>query len=682
MRQVDLIASAPSVIAAARKGTATSRAPRPARCRRSPRSRNVQGDALAAGRLRPPARSSLDLLPKLDIAEVMLTDQYGYNAVTTSPSSDFVQSDEGWWQTAWTAGVDRRRKRPTTRRRSDTVVELARAVRDRRHARRRREGEVRSLDARLRARQGSGVGTSLRVDLVDSVGQVIASSAGGALQAARRRRRTLAGTTAPTASSTFGTDRRSAARRPWRTPTTAAGASSRTCAEADASRRTTMRALVAARRRRRRCSRSCWSRSSSSSRFDRAAHHRSGRGAGDRRRSGRGRRSLEARRTTPTTDDEIGRLGARRRGDDRRAAASRDGALGSSAQRDGSDDGRDHRQLRGDGGVGRPDRAHRVRLSAAVDDDGRRRSSRSPMSSENLVGVASELDAGAHEGVERNAQLRALALENRARLDDSSRSLATLSDDVEASAAAIEAAGAGVGRSSELRDARAEARAAVEAPRAQRGDGSGARRRARPRLRRRREEVRRLAAMSSDAAERTEQVVGGVLRGIDAVARFERAHGGHGARGARRDASKASRSFGQIEKAVAEADAWTTSIERAATAANTLGRTSITKRSTRSRRARSRSPRRCRRSPRRARSRARAREEIAAAAATLSARPSISAARGEPATRGGRRERRRPDEPVARAGTGAPERRRRLPESRYGVGPFRSGPPVTISAGN
>ena len=42
-------------------------------------------------------------------------------------------------------------------------------------------------------------------------------------------------------------------------------------------------------------------------------------------------------------------------------------------------------------------------------------------SSEQLVGVAADLDAGAREGVERNAHLRALALENRARLDDSSR---------------------------------------------------------------------------------------------------------------------------------------------------------------------------------------------------------------------------------------------------------------------
>ncbi|HEY4129717.1 MAG TPA: hypothetical protein VGM50_03840, partial [Gemmatimonadaceae bacterium] len=107
-RQVELIASSPSVIAAARKGTAEAlRDGLPAKT----------GNQLAPGVLdsieaRFKATRSLQvdestnqylkgLLPKLDIAEVMLTDQYGYNAVTTSPSSDFVQSDEGWWQTAW-----------------------------------------------------------------------------------------------------------------------------------------------------------------------------------------------------------------------------------------------------------------------------------------------------------------------------------------------------------------------------------------------------------------------------------------------------------------------------------------------------------------------------------------------------------------------------------------------------
>ena len=49
------------------------------------------------------------------------------------------------------------------------------------------------------------------------------------------------------------------------------------------------------------------------------------------------------------------------------------------------------------------------------------------------------------------------------------------------------------------------------------------------------EEVRRLAAMSSDAAERTERVVSGVLQRHRRLAQLERAHGGHGAHRAHRD---------------------------------------------------------------------------------------------------------------------------------------------------
>ena len=192
-------------------------------------------------------------------------------------------------------------------------------------------------------------------------------------------------------------------------------------------------------------------------------------------------------------------------------------------------------------------------------------------SSEQLVGVAADLDAGAREGVERNAHLRALALENRARLDDSSRSLATLSADVEASAAAID----------QLAQASEEVRtfvtlvqklarqskllalnAAMEAARAgEHGHGFAVVA----------EEVRRLAAMSSDAAERTERVVSGVLRGIARFARVERAHGRHGAHRARAT-EEGSRSFGQIETAVAEADGWTASIQRAAMSTNGLSR--------------------------------------------------------------------------------------------------------------
>ena len=116
-RQVDLIASSPTVIAAAaegRRGLARQRGlvtmpiAQLEELFKATRSQQVDDGA----------RQYLTaLLPKLDIAEIMVTDEYGYNAVTTSPSSDFVQSDEGWWQTAWGDGSPPR-WRPPTRRRS------------------------------------------------------------------------------------------------------------------------------------------------------------------------------------------------------------------------------------------------------------------------------------------------------------------------------------------------------------------------------------------------------------------------------------------------------------------------------------------------------------------------------------------------------------------------------------
>src|SRR5437763_6896498 len=176
LRQVDLIAWESSVIQAAKKGTAVSRRRGlplqtiSALEERFKATRSQQVDSTALEFL-------LDLLPKLDIAEVMLTDQYGYNAVATSPPSDFVQSDEAWWQTAWKTGIadaDATEDKAT----GETVVELARAVRD--HGRRvgivKAKFGLANLDSAL---VQAGVGTSLRVDLVDSVGHVIASSAGG-----------------------------------------------------------------------------------------------------------------------------------------------------------------------------------------------------------------------------------------------------------------------------------------------------------------------------------------------------------------------------------------------------------------------------------------------------------------------------------------------------------------------
>ena len=60
---------------------------------------------------------SLNLFPETDkylrtqiakslhFGEVFITDEFGYNVSLTNPTSDFVQSDEGWWQTAMDNGI-------------------------------------------------------------------------------------------------------------------------------------------------------------------------------------------------------------------------------------------------------------------------------------------------------------------------------------------------------------------------------------------------------------------------------------------------------------------------------------------------------------------------------------------------------------------------------------------------
>jgi methyl-accepting chemotaxis protein len=192
-------------------------------------------------------------------------------------------------------------------------------------------------------------------------------------------------------------------------------------------------------------------------------------------------------------------------------------------------------------------------------------------SAEGLAQLAAELDANARDGVERNSRLRALATENRSRLDESSRALEALSGDAETSA---EAAAALAAASEEVRSFVALQRkiarqskllalnAAMEAARAgEQGEGfavvAG--------------EVRRLAAASSDAAERAESVVDGLLAGIERT-RASSARTAATVREVRGVTEGAAGSFGQIEQAVTELDTWTSAVERSARAAHELAR--------------------------------------------------------------------------------------------------------------
>ena len=183
--------------------------------------------------------------------------------------------------------------------------------------------------------------------------------------------------------------------------------------------------------------------------------------------------------------------------------------------------------------------------------------------------LAERMNAGAHEGVTRNARLRELALENRRLMDDSTAALATLASDVEATAASARQL---VDASQEIRSfvnlVQSLARnskllalnAAMEAARAgDQGEGFSVVA----------AEVRRLSAMSSEAAERTQQVVAGVLTGVEASSQNTERMAAT-ARAVRRATEQGSASFAQLEESVAELETWTSTIERAATGSNAL----------------------------------------------------------------------------------------------------------------
>jgi methyl-accepting chemotaxis protein len=183
--------------------------------------------------------------------------------------------------------------------------------------------------------------------------------------------------------------------------------------------------------------------------------------------------------------------------------------------------------------------------------------------------LSETLCAGTHEGVERNSALRTLAVENRAELDASATSLGTLGADVQASAAAVDALD---GASQEIRSfvtlVRKLARqskllalnAAMEAARAgEHGEGFAVVA----------TEVRRLASMSSDAAERTEEIVNGVLNGIE-QSRQSAGRAVATAETVRASTARASESFAEIERAVADTESWTAAVEETSAATSQL----------------------------------------------------------------------------------------------------------------
>ncbi|HUF30997.1 MAG TPA: hypothetical protein VMM77_10125, partial [Gemmatimonadaceae bacterium] len=177
-RSVRMLGSSPVVIDAARQGAARSRelglatlsiADLEARFKDT---RSLAVDARAREYL-------LELLPIADIAEVLVTEAAGLNAVTSGLTSDFVQRDESWWTdafgndvTAPVAALDE----------SAEVVSVSIAGSVRPHGTRQALGVikvvfgVKDLDFELaRAAERSGV----EVALLNEDGDVIAGSVRG-----------------------------------------------------------------------------------------------------------------------------------------------------------------------------------------------------------------------------------------------------------------------------------------------------------------------------------------------------------------------------------------------------------------------------------------------------------------------------------------------------------------------
>ena len=550
-RQAKVLARTPDIVAAAREGSARARtlgivgADIGGLEQRFDRERSMV--------VAPATREFLrDLLSELEAAEILLTDANGYNAVTTQLSSDFVQSDESWWQSSWRDGVSPADAAYDSSARQ-TTVSLAVVVRDGST----RVGVIKlgfSITPLVQSLASAGAG--VQIDVLDSTDRVLLSS--DPASAGRRRR----GMPSGSADSAQGgsvvvdsvTERAIAVRAnagSWRVvahlPTTEMDTPFRTARLAvlggAAALMLVLALLLAA------MNQFLERRISAPARE--LAEAAEAVAAGDF--------SVQLRRVS--ADDEIGRLG--------RAVGAMILELRRLAQAI-ADSTRETSAMSAEITAGSEEMAATAGEIANTASDLSAQSTTMAetiatlaVSASSLRALAAELDAGAHDGVERNTALRTLALENRASLDASSESLASLAVDVQSSATAITALS---NASEEIRSfvtlVRKLARqskllalnAAMEAARAG-AQGAGFAVVA--------TEVRRLATMSSEAAERTEAIVKSVLHGIEAT-RDSAGRALSTAGDVRAATARASESFAGIERAVADAEAWTTSIEQTA----------------------------------------------------------------------------------------------------------------------
>ena len=553
MRQAEFVAASPDVISAARAGSARARAlgivsaPMSELEARFRAERSLQVDPATRYYLRA-------MLPRLGAAEILVTEASGYNAITTGLSSDFVQSDEPWWQAAWRNGLSNADAVFDSSARQ-TVVSLATLVRSDTTP----IGVVKlafSMGPLVHALREAGTG--IHIDVLDASDRVILSSDSLAMSRVATAGAPITLGTAATVNA--GSERAVAL--------LANGGRWRVTAhlprgELQAPFAETRRALLAG----------------AAALFGAllillfALHHFLA-----RRMSGPTMELAEAAEAVAagdfsvtlqhvSGDDEIGRLGraiGAMIAELRRLA----GAIVAAA--------RATSQMSHEITAGAEEMAAAAGEMAHTAGDLSEQATGMAgtigalaRSAGELKTLATSLDEGAHEGVRRNSALRTLAVENRAVLDTSAVSLDTLVVDVNASATAVEALSEA---SLEIRSfvtlVRKLARqskllalnAAMEAARAGiQGEGFAVVA----------SEVRRLSAMSSDAAQRTEAIVASVLSGIE-QSRDSARRAVTTAAQVRDATARASASFSDVEEAVSGAEAWTGSVERTSAATSRL----------------------------------------------------------------------------------------------------------------
>jgi methyl-accepting chemotaxis protein len=555
VRQAEVLAAAPEVVAAARAGAARARelglpnTPIPELERRFNAERSLG--------MAPSTRYYLRaMLPRLGAAEILLTDAHGYNVITTGLSSDFVQSDETWWRDARREGLSSADAAFDSSARQ-TVVSLAASV---------RADTVPVGVIKLAFSMGplihalSEAGTGIAIDVLDAANRVVLSSDSATLGTNAGALVTTTLGTASSVQSSHGPERAvSVLANGGRWRVTAHLSQAALEAPFADARRWLSYGLVAlaltlglllvvlhyflARRM-----------SGPTTELAEAAEAVAG-----------GDFSVQLRRMAG--DDEIGRLGraiGAMIGELRRLASAIAGAAQETSQMSHEITAGSEQMAAAAGEMAHTASQLSVQAAGMAGTI-----AELATSAAELKGLSTALDEGAHEGVVRNTTLRTLAAENRSGLDASATALGTLAMDVNANATAVEALGEA---SLEIRSfvtlVRKLARqskllalnAAMEAARAgEHGEGFAVVA----------SEVRRLSAMSSDAAERTEAIVSGVLNGID-QSRESAKRAVATAEAVRESTARASASFAEIERAVADAEAWTSSVEQTSAATNRL----------------------------------------------------------------------------------------------------------------